>query len=193
MGKYAQQLRPKDVAGHGLTFNAVDVETANNDNSTICQIGIAHVVDGEVDDTWGTLVDPEVQFSRGHIKIHGITSDKVKGAPTLPEIREVLRDRLHGKILISHMPFDRNAFGSALDKYKLEQLSVYWMDSARITRRAWPRFRKKGYGLKNVADYIGIKFKHHDATQDAVAAAKITLAACSKHKVDMDHWIKILG
>lgn len=91
MGKNAQQLRSKDVAGYGLTFNAVDVETANSDPSTICQVGIAHVVDGKVDDIWGTLVDPEVQFNRRHIKIHGITPDKVKGARTLPEIREVPR------------------------------------------------------------------------------------------------------
>ena len=35
-----------------LTFNAIDVETANADRASICQIGIVHVRDGEIEDTW---------------------------------------------------------------------------------------------------------------------------------------------
>jgi DNA polymerase III epsilon subunit-like protein len=54
-----QELSLEDVAGCGMTFNAVDVETADSDRSTICQIGIAHVVNGQIDDRWSTLVDPE--------------------------------------------------------------------------------------------------------------------------------------
>ena len=42
-----------------LTFNAIDVETANADRASICQIGIVHVRDGEIEDRWQTLVDPE--------------------------------------------------------------------------------------------------------------------------------------
>ena len=35
-----------------LTFNSIDVETANADRASICQIGIAHVQDGEIRDQW---------------------------------------------------------------------------------------------------------------------------------------------
>ena len=185
------QLSLEDVTGCGLTFNAVDVETANSDQSTICQIGIAHVIDGQVVDRWGTLINPEDKFDNRNIRIHGITPDQVQSAPTLPEIRDELRRRLRGQVLVSHMPFDRCAFQNAMDKYELEQLQVYWLDSAMIVRRAWPdKFGPRGYGLKNVAYFIGHEFKHHDAVEDAVAAAEITLAACREHSVDIEHWIQ---
>ena len=37
-----------------LTFNAIDVETANADRASICQIGIVHVREGEIADRWET-------------------------------------------------------------------------------------------------------------------------------------------
>ncbi len=185
-----QQLSFQDVAGCGMTFNVVDVETANNDRSTICQIGIVHVVDGRVADKWGTLVDPEDDFGHWNVKIHGITPEQVQGAPALPEIREELRQRLRGQVLVSHTAFDRSAFKTAMDKYNLEQLQVYWLDSAKIARRAWPdKFSRAGYGLKNVANFIGYEFKHHDAVEDAAAAAEITLAACRERDVNVEYWL----
>ena len=42
-----------------LTFNAIDVETANADRASICQIGIVYVRDGEIRDQWRTLANPE--------------------------------------------------------------------------------------------------------------------------------------
>ena len=45
-----------------VTFNAIDVETANADRASICQIGIVHVRDGVVVDRWQSLVDPEDWF-----------------------------------------------------------------------------------------------------------------------------------
>ena len=188
----SQELSLEDVSGCGMTFNAVDVETANSDSSSICQIGIAHVVDGHVVDRWGTLVDPEDEFENRNIGIHGINPEDVQDALTLPEVRNELRRRLRGQVLVSHMPFDRGAFQIAMDKYDLEQLQVYWLDSAKVVRHAWPeKFGQRGYGLKDVAHYIGYDFKHHDAVEDAVAAAEITLAACREHNVDIEHWLRI--
>ena len=60
-----------------LTFNAIDVETANTDRGFICQIGIVHVVDGEIQDTWKTYINPEDWFDPWIVDIHGITEDMV--------------------------------------------------------------------------------------------------------------------
>ena len=38
-----------------LTFNVIDVETANADRASICQIGIIHVREGNIGDQWETL------------------------------------------------------------------------------------------------------------------------------------------
>ena len=174
-----------------LTFNSIDVETANADHASICQIGIVHIRDGQIADQWQTLVNPEDKFDIGNISIHGITENTVKDSPLLPEIRDELDYRLRGTILVSHTPFDRTAFEQVMLKYELEQLQVNWLDSAMIARRAWPeRFGKRGYNLKNVANYLNISFNHHDALEDARAGAEIVLHACKATGIDMNGWLR---
>ena len=61
-----------------LTFNAIDVETANADPSSICQIGIVHVREGVIKEEVSVLVNPEVQFNGFNIRLHGIDQGTVK-------------------------------------------------------------------------------------------------------------------
>ena len=174
-----------------LTFNAIDVETANADRASICSIGVVHVQDGEIKDQWQTLVDPETWFDPWNVEVHGIDETDVGDSPTMPEIRGELRSRLRGSVLISHTSFDRVAFERAMSRYGLEQLQVTWLDSAKIVRRAWPeRYARSGYGLSSVAHDLGISFRHHDALEDARAAAEVTLAACAAAKQDIKWWLQ---
>lgn len=174
-----------------LTFNSIDVETANADRASICQIGIVHVRNGEIVDRWQTLIDPEDWFDPWNVSIHGIDKGDVRNSPTLPDVRDELRSRLRGSILVSHTSFDRIAFERAMTRYDLEQLQVTWLDSAKIARRAWPdRYGRSGYGLKNIAQDLGILFRHHDALEDARAAAEIVLRACAYTEIDIDGWLR---
>ena len=174
-----------------MTFNAIDVETANCDHESICQIGVVHIVDGVITDKWQTLVNPEDYFDSFNVEIHGIDEDHVKEAPTLPEIREELRTRLRGSVLVSHTAFDCVAFERAMEKYDLEQLQVTWLDSAKIARRTWPdKYGYRGYGIKAIANDFKISFKHHDALEDASVAAEIVLRACAETGKDIEQWLK---
>ena len=135
-----------------LTFTAIDVETANADRASICQIGIVHVRDGEIVDHWQTLVNPEDWFDPWNVSLHGVDEDDGRNSPIMPESRGELRWRLRGSDLVSHTSFDRVAFERAMDRYHLQQLQVTWLDSVKIARRAWPeRYGKRGYGLKVIA------------------------------------------
>ena len=174
-----------------LTFNSIDVETANADRASICQIGIVHVRDGEIKDRWQTLVNPEDWFDPWNVSIHGIDENDVRNSPTLPDVRDRLRSRLRGSVLVSHTSFDRVAFERAMTRYDLEQLQVTWLDSAKIARRAWPdRYGRSGYGLKNIATDLGVSFRHHDALEDARAAAEIVLHACATTETDIEGWLR---
>ena len=174
-----------------LTFNSIDVETANADRASICQIGIIHVRDGKIRDQWTTLIDPEDWFDPWNIGIHGIDKNSVIGSPILPEVRDELRRRLRGSVLVSHTTFDRVAFERAMTKYNLDQLQVTWLDSAIIARRAWPdEYSVRGWNLKNIARNLGISFTHHDAQEDARAVAEIVLRACEVSKLDIAGWLQ---
>ena len=173
------------------TFNVIDVETANADRASICQIGIVHVRDGKIVDHWQTLVNPEDWFDPWNVSIHGIEEAHVRHSSTLPEIRAELRARLRGSVLVSHTSFDRVAFERAMTRYGLEQLQVTWLDSAKIARRAWPeRYGQRGYGLKNVAGDLGISFKHHDALEDARATTEIVFRACAETGMGIEEWLE---
>ena len=171
----------------GLTFNAIDVETANASRASICQIGVVHVVDGQVSDTWATLVDPEEPFDFRNVRIHGISEDEVQKSPTMPQVREELRRRLRGSYLVSHTVFDRVAFERAMSKYRLEQLQVTWLDSAAIAKSAWPG--NGHWNLKALAARLGITFQHHDALEDARVVSEIILQASEETGRNMEDWV----
>ncbi len=176
---------------NGLNFDAIDVETANADRSTICQIGIVHVRDGQIRDRWASLVDPEDWFDAWNIDIHGISAETVEGAPTLPALDGELRARLGESAVVSHTNFDRVAIERAMEKYSLGQPQTTWLDSAKVVRRAWPdRYSRRGYGLASVAKDLGITFRHHDALEDATAAAEIVIRASEETGLDISGWLK---
>lgn len=172
------------------TFNAIDVETANNDRASICQIGIVHVENGVIVDTWKSYVNPEDWFDPWIVEIHGISEELVAASPTVPELYEDLQDRLGDATLVSHTAFDRVSLESAMQKYELNVLQVNWLDSSTVARRTWKKFSKRGYGLRNVANDLGIEFNHHDALEDALAAAQILLKAITESDMGVSEWIK---
>lgn len=171
------------------SFVAIDVETANTDPSTICQIGLVRVEDGVIRDCWTTLVDPECDFHPENIAIHGITPSTVREQPRFSDLTVELRRFVGPRVVASHTGFDRVALARAYVRYGLECPDWSWLDTARVVRRTWMQFSKRGYGLANVAAHCGITFGHHDAGEDARAAALILLRAMDETGLDIAAWM----
>ncbi len=176
--------------GTVMEFVAIDVETANADMASICQIGLAKFKDGQLIEEWSSLIDPEDYFDFINIDIHGITEEDVVGAPKFSEVVGELSYYLSGSICVSHTHFDRVSVGRAFEKYSLNSIDTTWLDSARVARRTWVDCSWRGYGLSNVCKIIGYDFKHHDALEDAKAAGQILIAAIQKTGLDIDSWLK---
>lgn len=174
----------------GTTFVAIDVETANADRSSICQIGAVRVENGIVTDTFATLVDPETYFDPWNIQIHGITAAMVRGQPSFPRIASGLSDFVASAVVASHTAFDRLAVERVHSKYNITSPRWCWLDTARVTRRAWKQFADSGYGLADVAAYCGIEFRHHDALEDAKAAGQVLVRAMHDTGLDVTAWVQ---
>jgi DNA polymerase-3 subunit epsilon len=172
-----------------MNFTSIDVETANADLSSICQIGIVKFVDGTIGDEWSTLVDPEDEFDSINISIHGIDEKKVKGAPTLPRIENHICRLLSDTVVACHTPFDRAAINQAYRRYDLKPVECVWLDTARVSRRAWTQFAYNGYGLATIANHLGINFTHHDALEDARAAGEILVRAIRDTGINVQEWL----
>ena len=169
-----------------LTFNAIDVETANSHPASICQIGIVRARDGVIKEQLSLLVDPEAPFRDFNVRLHGINADAVKGSAALPQIYGKLRRILEGKPLVSHTAFDRVALDGTAERYGLRPICADWLDSSLIARRAWPGRYRHRWNLAFVAGSLGIAFRHHDAVEDARAAGEIVLRACRSSGMDID-------
>lgn len=118
-------------------FAALDVETANPDPASICQIGIATVEEGQVRDVWTQLVRPYGGFSDRHVAIHGITPEAVIHAPSLSEVHGELNARLPHYV-VTHTRFDVAALTQACRKSRRPMFDRVWVDSSVLPDRAWP-------------------------------------------------------
>lgn len=121
-----------------MNFVSLDVETANSNASSICQIGLAGFEGGILVREWEVLINPETTFNNYlTAKVHGLDAATVRGAPTFPEVDEILREWLTGQIVVSHTRFDQRALTGALAKYNLPEIHCHWLDSCQVARRVW--------------------------------------------------------
>jgi DNA polymerase-3 subunit epsilon len=95
-------VSPTWPAAYPQRYAVVDVETtglARDDR--IVSAAVYHLdIHGNVEDHWYTLVNPE--RDPGPVRIHGLTSDVLEGAPLFGEIAGELSARLHDRVLVAH-------------------------------------------------------------------------------------------
>lgn len=171
-----------------MDFVAIDVETANPDLASICQVGVAIFRGGQVEATWSSLVDPQDYFDPMNVAVHGIEEASVYGAPKWADVHTRLHALTRSKTLVCHTPFDRSATQRASELCSLPPFDCQWLDTARVARRAWPQFAKSGYGLKNVAEALGVVFRPHDALEDARAAGEVLCHAITATGLGPEAW-----
>lgn len=154
------------------SYVALDVETANSFRGSICSIGLVKFQDGEVIDSFYSLINPEEEFDEFNIFIHGIMPDDVIGSPTFPEIRQKIVDFIGTDIVVAHFAqFDMGALKDAYQKYHLEFDNIEYICSYRLAKAALPG--QLNYKLKRLAKNLNLELDHHNALSDAQACGFI--------------------
>lgn len=172
------------------TFTAIDVETANADRASICQVGAVTFVDGTISDEWQSLVNPEDDFDPMNVFVHGISKGAVEHAQTWPQVWPSLVMRLENSIVVSHTGFDRLSLVRACERYGLRIPHSLWLDSARVSRRAWPEHcAKRGYGLRALAEHLSLTYVPHNALEDARTAGRIIMLAVAQTGAPVSEWL----
>ena len=176
-----------------MEFLVIDFETANNDNSSICQIGLVKYDNGEYTTLIDTLINPETEFSDINVAKHNITEEDVQDAPLFYETYSQL-EVMDNCFVFNHNGSDKSKFEAACEKYNLTNLDITWINSATVVRRTWDEFSKSGYGVGNMCNYLGIELTAHNAASDALATAKIIIEASKIKKItNADEWVKELS
>ena len=157
--------------------------------SSICQIGLVMFENGREVDARSYIVNPGDYFDPWNVRVHGITEEAVRSAPSFSDIHDELYQQAADQILVCHTHFDRVALSQAYTRYSVEPFACRWLDTAKVARRAWPQFAQSGYGLSNLAKHFDIRFQHHDALHDARTAGLILLKAMEESGATADEWI----
>lgn len=162
-------------------FVAFDVETANNSAHSICQMGFACVDHFGRIDTFSLLVNPRCDYASFNTQLHGISAAKTDTAPDFEQVIEHLAPLMARYPLVQHSTFDQRAVGAAADHYDLILPPMVWVNSVTIARKAWPEWLGMGgHGLGHLKKQLNLEFDHHDAGEDARAAAQVVLLAEEK-------------
>lgn len=172
-----------------MRFTVIDLETANARMRSICQLGMVVFEGGVEVAAHSMLVDPEDYFDGINISIHGIDESHVVGAKTFPQLHGWISESVQDAIVVHHTHFDRVALAQACKHHEVDELTCRWLDSAKVARRAWPQYARRGYGLSNLAQDFDIVFQHHDALEDARATGLVLLRAMAETGLDLDAWL----
>lgn len=162
-------------------FVAIDLETATSERSSICQIGITVVADGEIRKPKSWLVKPEGNiYDPMNIWIHGITPEDTKHSPSFPQVWKEVRQYLQNKVVVAHnTSFDMYALKDAFNKYGIEYPTFDFYCSLRIAR-----YTIKGcysYSLGVITKFLNIDYgQQHKADNDSYGCALLLLACLKK-------------
>ncbi|MEK4229089.1 exonuclease domain-containing protein [Solibacillus sp. FSL H8-0538] len=169
-----------------MEFVAIDFETANSIRSSVCSIGIVKVKNGKIQEELHSLINPLSEFHYYNTKIHGITEEMVSSAPTFEEFWPEFKHFVENQTIIAHnASFDIGVLRESLKRCHEVTPNFDYGCSYQIAKKVWPDLYN--HKLSTVSNYLNISLRHHDALEDARAAALITLEALKKTKTNSVH------
>ena len=154
-------------------YIAFDVETPNYANDRMSAIGVAVVENGEIVETYDTLVNPETYFDRFNIRLTGITPEMVTDKPAFPQVWQELEPLFDSGVLVAHnAPFDLSVLAKCLRAYCVDWRSwVPYVCTCQMSRRLMPRL--PDHKLSTLCAYLDLDLDHHQAGSDSLACGEI--------------------
>ena len=157
------------------TFVVIDFETASARRDSACAVGVAAGCAGRVVLSRTYLIrPPSGQFT--FTGLHGLGWDDVRDAPTFGELWPILRAWIASAAFVAahNARFDRSVLHACCARYRLRPPRTRFICTVQLARAQWGIRPTK---LPDVCRRLGIPLRHHDAGADAVACARIVLAA----------------
>lgn len=160
------------------TFVVFDLETTGLNSSpssgnmdSIIEIGAYKIIDGEIKESFTTFVNPKRKLSAEIINLTGIDQSTVDAAPAYEQVMPDFFKFISGCYLVGHNA--ANFDFKFVDYYcsrcgYVPERKIF--DTIPLSQQL---LRLSNYKLNTVADYFGITFNHHRASDDALVTAKI--------------------
>lgn len=158
-----------------LNFAAIDFETANNERSSVCSVGIVIVRDGKIVDKFYSLIKPEPEYYNYWCsQVHGLSLDDTMEAPVFPDVWAQIEPMIEGLPLVAHnKAFDESCLKAVFRVYQMDYPDYEFHCTCIASRKVWP---EGPHNLDIIAARCGDDLEnHHHALADAEACAAIAL------------------
>ena len=155
-------------------FAAIDFETANCERTSVCSVGVVIVRDGEIVDSFYSLIHPEPNYySYWCTKVHGITRSDTETAPLFPTVWGQIEPLIEGLPLVAHnKSFDESCLKAVFHSYGMDYPDYEFHCTCMKSRKVFPH--AENYQLHTISALCGYHLEnHHHALADAEACAWI--------------------
>lgn len=157
-------------------FAAIDFETANNERTSVCSVGVIIVRNGEIVDSFYSLIQPEPNYyNYWCTQVHGLTEEDTEDAPIFPEVWKQIVPLIEGLPLVAHnKAFDESCLRAAFRCYQMDYPEYPFLCTLTTSRKVFPNL--ENHQLYTVAQECGYVLEnHHHALADAEACAAIAI------------------
>ena len=159
-----------------MNFIAMDFETANRYPESACSLALVMVRNNEIVDRFYTVINPQMPFDANNIKVHQITAEDVKDAPTMAEVWPKIKDLYQPGMLVAahNARFDTNVMKQSLARYSISEPHYLVIDSLATSKLLEPNL--KNHKLDTVSKALNVElWHHHNALSDSEACAGILI------------------
>lgn len=168
-----------------MDFVALDLETANEDRGSACEIGLVRFSEGQVVDRFQSLIYQDY-FNPFNVSLHGITEKQVAKAPSFDEVWVEAENFIGSSPLLAHNAgFDISVLFRSLGNGNIRNTHTYFCSMV-LSRRM---LDISYFGLPGVTEFLGIEYPmNHRAETDAEAAGRVATALMARSSVaSLDH------
>ena len=158
-------------------FAAIDFETANENRCSVCSVGVVIVRDGQVVDSFYSLIKPEPNYYTFYCRrVHGLSRDDTDNAPVFPDVWKQIEPKIGGLTLVAHnSSFDESCLRAVFRTYGMTYPD-YEFKCTCVASRIHFGYKLPNHKLDTVSEACGyILENHHHALADAEACAAIAI------------------
>lgn len=158
-------------------FAALDFETANEQPTSVCSVGIVVVRGGRITDTFYSLIQPEPNYYRWFCQqVHGLGHEDTDDAPVFPFVWKRIEPLIEGLPLVAHNSrFDQGCLKAVFRCYQMDYPDYVFLDTLAASRKHFG-CRLPNHQLHTVSEACGYVLEnHHHALADAEACAHIAM------------------
>ena len=155
-------------------FVAIDFETANNERTSVCSVGIVIVRNGEFVDSFYSLIQPEPNYyNYWCTQVHGLTKSDTENAPIFPEVWKHIEPKIKDLPLVAHnKAFDESCLKAVFRCYQMDYPDYEFYCTCMASHKAFPQ--AENHQLHTISELCGYTLEnHHHALADAEACAWI--------------------